>query len=335
MNQNGSTQKSFLCARNILKILSVLCLAFAFCPSFFVSCAGGTNIYVAHGVHGTDVSRSHPIMLLCYLVPVIAIVILFVKRIADKKGAGIILTMFIIDMIIWIAFRASVKRIAESNYCSFNTTEWYVFNMICMILIILVSVLVALGFLTMDAHFASIISKADKAKAMDQMTETVSRMSSAVSQIASSASTTIGSKIVSKEGISGYCCKCGSAICLGQKYSQEEIIGYCSKCGSALSLENKYCSSCGFPVPESMIVDAEEKKKELEKRREEERIAEEKRRLAEEQQRLKALEEQQKLQEVADKKDGSSNKATIFCPYCGTKLDGDSVFCSNCGKKVD
>ncbi len=353
MSKNESNQTSLMSARNILRVLVVSCLAFAFCPSFFVSCGGGSNnIYVTHAIQGTEVSDSHPIMLLCYLIPIISFVILCIKKIADKKGAGIILAMTVIDIIIWISFRASVKRLAEANYATFETTEWYVFNMICMVAIVLISIFVAIGLISFDVWLKEgVFSKNKKAINVEQMSATVSRMSNAVTQMASSASATIGSKITNSDGISGFCPCCGKEITLGRKISQEDTMGYCSKCGSALSFGNKYCTSCGRIVPESVIEEGEIKKKELEEQRaeeqrrlEEERRAVEERRRQEEAKRLAEEREEQKRQEIRaqsvvqqESVDDTvqMGKGYIFCPHCGTKQDSDAAFCSACGKKID
>lgn len=32
-------------------------------------------------------------------------------------------------------------------------------------------------------------------------------------------------------------------------------------------------------------------------------------------------------------KEGLTDKDTIFCKYCGTKIDEDSKFCKSCGKE--
>lgn len=35
----------------------------------------------------------------------------------------------------------------------------------------------------------------------------------------------------------------------------------------------------------------------------------------------------------SDKADASGN-TSVFCPYCGTKVEGDYEFCNKCGKKL-
>ena len=42
---------------------------------------------------------------------------------------------------------------------------------------------------------------------------------------------------------------------------KEDIIGYCAKCGKPITYGHKFCISCGTPVPESMIAEAEAARK--------------------------------------------------------------------------
>ena len=62
------------------------------------------------------------------------------------------------------------------------------------------------------------------------------------------------------------------------KKTKANYIGYCAKCGSGIEYGIKFCTSCGTPVPQSMIEEAEVKRKLVEeqavKEAEEKRIAE-------------------------------------------------------------
>ena len=48
---------------------------------------------------------------------------------------------------------------------------------------------------------------------------------------------------------------------------KEDIIGYCAKCGKPITYGHKFCISCGTPVPESMIAEAEAARKAAEEAR--------------------------------------------------------------------
>ena len=346
MSNKESNQTSLMSARNILKVLSVLCLAFAFCPSFLMSCAGTQKIYVYHAIRrqtfaGSYVTDAHPIMILCYLIPIVIFVVLTIKKITNKRSSRIVLVAAAVDLIMWIVFRSTVKQAAEAYNCKFQTTIWYVFNFISLCLILLISGLVVWGKIALDGYLFTLLSNSNTVT-MEQVSEKVNQVSSAVSQIASNATATIGSKIANRECVSGFCPCCGKPISLGKKYNQDEIIGYCSKCGAALSWDNHYCTSCGLEIPENMHVEGERKKKEFEAQKAEEqkrleedrRRQEEERRLAEEKKRHEA-QTQGTVQQESVANSVQMSGEFIFCPHCGTKQDGDAVFCMTCGKKID
>lgn len=339
-------KKGFLTARKVIKLLAVLCLAFAFCPSFLLSCAGTQKIYVYHAIGrqtfaGSYVTDAHPIMILCYLIPIAIFVVLTIKKITNKRSSRIVLVVAAVDLILWIVFRSTVKQAAAAYNCKFQTTIWYIFNFISLCLILLISGLVVWGKVALDGYLLTLLSN-NNTVTMEQVSEKVNQAASAVSQIASNATATIGSKIASRESVSGFCPCCGKSITLGQKISQEETIGYCSKCGAAISFNYCYCTSCGCVVPENMIEEGERKKKELEaKRAEEQKRLEEERRRQEEECRLAEEKKRQETQTQSTVQQESVANSVqmsgefIFCPHCGTKQDSDAAFCLACGKKID
>ena len=241
---NTAEKKSVLTIKNILRVLSLLCIVFVFCPSFLVSCSGQNmevSVMTAVGgmeVYGEKVVDPHPIMLLCLLIPVGILVLLFIKKFTEHKNSLIIMICAMADLVIWLIFRSSVKKIAEENYCSFKTTGWYVVNVIALILIILLSVLVVMAKWQMDAELITFLTGEGTKGTLDKMSETMSQMSSAVVQLAGNASTNIGNKV-----------------------KKEDAIGFCSKCGSPILYGCKFCTSCGTMVPESMLAEAEATRK--------------------------------------------------------------------------
>lgn len=323
MNARG--QRSVFTVKNIVRVFAILCVIFVFCPSFLVSCSGeevGVNIMTAVGgvsAYGEKVVDPHPIMLICLLIPVVVLVLTFLKKFADRKTAGIILACTAGNLIIWLIFRASVKRVAEENYCSFETTGWYVINIIVMVLTILLSLLVVLGKMGMDMDLIVVVTGGGKQATLDQMSAAVNQMSGAVTQLAGNVASNIASNMHNR----------------GPK---ENVIGYCAKCGSPIEYGCKFCISCGTPVPESMIAEAEAAKRaEEEKARAEEearmRAAEEARRRAEEARR----EEERKAAEAAmavQTPQADSADRPMFCQKCGTKIEADAVFCKVCGNRI-
>lgn len=313
MGENDLTSvgqgKSLFTVKKILRTLSFLCIIFVFCPSFLVSCSGriiNVSAMTAVGgvsAYGKRMVDPHPSMLICLFIPVVILVLMITKKLTENKIALITLICSIIDFVIWLIFRSSVKRIAEENYCSFKTTAWFGFNIIALILIVLLSMLVVLKKMKMDTDLISIFSGDNKQNTLNQMSNAVTQISSAVSQMAGNVASNISNKT-----------------------SKENAIGFCSKCGSPIVDECKFCTSCGSPVPENVLEEAEAAKKAAEeeaKRREEEKHAAEK-------------EAATSRNESADPISQEDNVSPLFyCQQCGTKLEPDATFCESCGTKIE
>lgn len=316
MSENVNGTKSIFTMKNVLRVLSLLCIIFVFCPSFLVSCSGqNVNVSVMTAVggvsaYGEKVVDPHPIMLLCLLLPVGILVLLFIKKLTDRKTAAIILGCSIVDFVIWLIFRSSVKKIAEENYCSFKTTGWFVINIIVLILIVLLTAIVVISKIKMDADLITIFSGGGTQKVLNQMSATMSQMSSTVTQIAGN----VANNVVSKT-------------------SKENVIGYCAKCGSAITYGCKFCVSCGTPVPESMIAEAEAAKRAAEEA-EAARIAEEERARKEAEEKARK-EAEEKARREAEETSQNNNGRPMFCQQCGAKLEPNAAFCVSCGKKVE
>ncbi len=137
--------------KNIMRTLSILCFIFCFCPSFLVSCGGqNVDVNVMTAVQGTtfngsQVAEPQPAMLLCYVIPLLLLVFLSVRKWADSRVAGLTVFFAGVDAVFWTVFRTSAKQIAEQLYCTFSVTAWYIFNMASLVAIIVLSVLVLMG----------------------------------------------------------------------------------------------------------------------------------------------------------------------------------------------
>lgn len=236
MNENSATNqgKTSVCtAKNIMRVLSFLCMVFVFCPSFLVSCSSQeVNVNVMTAVvgvssYGQTITKPHPIMLICLFIPIAILVLLFIKKLTDKKTAGIIAVCSAVDFVVWFIFRTAVKRTAEKNYCSFKTTGWFVINIISQLLIILFSVLIFIGKMKMEMDLIALFSGGGVQETLNQISDTVTNLAD-----------TVASNVNN----------------LKQK---ENTIGFCAKCGKPIVYGCKFCTSCGTPVPESMIAEAE------------------------------------------------------------------------------
>lgn len=318
---NGVKKKSVLTVKNVLRALTILGIIFVFCPSFLVSCSGedvNVSVMTAVGgvkVYGERVVDPNPIMLICLVLPIVALVFLLIRKFNDRKTAGVILGCTAADLIIWFIFRTAVKNYAEENYCTFKTTPWFVINVIVMIIVILISAIVVAGKLQMETDLIAVVTGKGSQEALDQMSAAVSQMSGAVTKMAG--------KVVNN---------------INNKPKKENIIGYCAKCGSPIEYGCKFCTSCGTAVPESMIAEAEAARKAAEEAaRKAAEEAEAARKAAEEAEAARkaaeAEEAPQSEQETHVSQGNSTNQ--LYCRQCGAKLDRNAKFCQFCGAKVD
>ena len=315
---NETAKKPVVTAKNILRILSVIVTIIVFCPTFLVSCSGQTidvSVMTAVGglkSYGETVVKPHPIMLICFALPVAIIVCLFIKKITDSKVAIVSAACGAVDLIIWFIFKAEVKKVAEENLCTFKTTGWFVLNILSLVLIVVISVLVISKVLQLEGDLVKQFGGAGGAQnAMNQM-----NVSASVKQ---------------------------------NRIPKENIMGYCSKCGTPLIYDNRFCTSCGTPVPENMITEFEAAKKAAEeaarKAAEEAARREEEARKAAEEAAKREAEAKKAAEEAAAAGNVIADQATEniqmvagtksrFCSQCGAKLPEGAAFCQSCGARV-
>lgn len=228
--------------KKIMRILSLLCIVFVFCPVFLVSCSGqqvDVSVMTAVGgisMYGETVVEPHPIMLICLIIPVALLAMLFSKKMAQKKLAMVALITMIVDFIVWIIFKTSVQKIADTNYCTMETTAWYYLNMISVALIVIFAFLIIIKKMHMDTDLKALVSGSSTQDVINQMSATMSQMTSAVNKLTSNVS---------------------------NKIADEDKIGFCSKCGTVLMYGSKFCTSCGTGIPASVLEEAEFRRKEL------------------------------------------------------------------------
>lgn len=252
MEETMKEKKSMLTVRNVMRGLALFCIVCVFCPSFMVSCSGknmNVSVMTAVGgvsVYGEKVVDGYPIMLLCLLLPVAVLIALIAKSIVNRKAAAIALGCSGADLVIWIIFKAAVKKMAEENYCTFKVTGWYVLNMVALVVLIAAAGLSLAGKLQLEHDLAKTASSEETKRTLNQMSSVMNQVSSTVTKMAGDAAANIGNH-----------------------KAKEQAIGYCSKCGSPISYGSKFCTACGTPVPESVIAEAEAARQAAEKPSEE------------------------------------------------------------------
>lgn len=153
-------KRSFFTARQVLRVLSLVCLIVVFCPMFLVSCSEQTmNVSVVSAVSGTKaygeyLINPHPELLICFLLPAAILVILFIRNIAETVVALVTAVCGIIDLVVWIIFAVAVQNAAKESYCEFRVTGWYIVNLILLVFIILISILVLARLLQLDGDLS-------------------------------------------------------------------------------------------------------------------------------------------------------------------------------------
>ena len=180
--------KSLFTARQIMRVLSFICIVVVFCPSFLVSCSGqskGISVMTAVGglsVYGETIAKPQPLMLVCLLLPAVILALLFMKKLPEKQNALIIVICGISDFVIWMIFKAVVKKIAEDHYCEFKTTGWYLLNNLALFFLILFAILILLQKLEMDTDILSLLSGGGTKEAMNKMSESLAKISDSLTK---------------------------------------------------------------------------------------------------------------------------------------------------------
>lgn len=320
MNE-GKEKKPVATTRNLLKALSIICFTMIFCPAFLVSCSGqkvNVNVLTAVGglrMDGSLIVDPKPAMLIAVVIPIIFLIVIFAKEIAANTCASTLIICAMIDVAVWLFFRAGAKRLAEENLCRFETTGWYYLNMIALFLIVVLSMMVFAGKVEMDKELMLAATGGGVSQAATNVGATVKNAGAAVKEI-------LGTPQKDNAQIS-------------------DAAGFCWKCGTPVPYGIRSCTSCGTAVPEEMLVAAQERKKAEEAARKEaeekaKREAEEAaRREAEEKDKREAEEKaRREAEEAARRESEVTVHDGIYCVKCGTPLDADARFCTACGAQV-
>lgn len=266
--------KSLVTARQIMRVLSFICIVVVFCPSFLVSCSGqskGISVMTAVGglsVYGESIAKPQPLMLVCLLLPAVILALLFMKKLSEKQNALIIAICGISDFVIWMIFKAVVKKIAEDHYCEFKTTGWYLLNNLALFFLILFALLILLQKLEMDTDILALLSGGGTEGAMNKMSESLAKISDSLTKSSDSVtkrsdsatkasdSPTEISKTETKTTdssteISETQTKNSEAAndltgkAVSHAEEEEEKPKFCQECGKPLDPDAAFCKYCG------------------------------------------------------------------------------------------
>ena len=266
--------KSLFTARQIMRVLSFICIIVVFCPSFLVSCSGqskGISVMTAVGglsVYGESIAKPQPLMLICLLLPAVILALLFMKKLPEKQNALIIAICGISDFVIWMIFKSVVKKIAEDHYCEFKSTGWYLLNSLALFFLILFAILILLQKLEMDTDILALLSGGGTERAMNKMSESLAKISDSLTKSSDSVAkrsdsatkasdspteisktetkTTDSSTEISEtqtknhEVANDLTEKAGS-----HAEEEEEKPKFCQECGKPLDPDAAFCKYCG------------------------------------------------------------------------------------------
>lgn len=266
--------KSLVTARQIMRVLSFICIVVVFCPSFLVSCSGqskGISVLTAAGglsVYGETIAKPQPLMLVCLLLPAVILALLFMKKLSEKQNALIIAICGISDFVIWMIFKAVVKKIAEDHYCEFKTTGWYLLNSLALFFLILFALLILLQKLEMDTDILSLLSGGGTQGAMNKMSESLAKISDSLTKSSDSVAKVSDSPMKvsdspteisktetkttdSSTEISETQTKNSEAAndltgkAVSHAEEEEEKPKFCQECGKPLDPDAAFCKYCG------------------------------------------------------------------------------------------
>lgn len=159
VDMRGTENHAVFTTRNILRILTMVMLIFAFCPSFLVSCSDIDKEYQISAwtaIHGVDVSEVGevmeplPFMIFCFLLPAAVGVLLCIKSLREQVCAGGVLGCTAADMMLWFYLRDTIKSVAQENMCQFKTLWCFYVDMAVMCAVMVLALLVAAGVLRLD-----------------------------------------------------------------------------------------------------------------------------------------------------------------------------------------
>ena len=269
-----NNRKSLVTARQIMRVLSFICIVVVFCPSFLVSCSGqskGISVLTAAGglsVYGETIAKPQPLMLVCLLLPAVILALLFMKKLPEKQNALIIAICGISDFVIWMIFKSVVKKIAEDHYCEFKSTGWYLLNNLALFFLILFAILILLQKLEMDTDILSLLAGGGTQGAMNKMSESLAKISDSLTKSSDSVTKSSDSPKKSPDSVAKVSdspmkspdsvAKVPDSVAkssegandldskeVSKVEEKEEKPKFCQECGKPLDPDAAFCKYCG------------------------------------------------------------------------------------------
>lgn len=208
MIQEDNNINKNLSIKYIIRLIALILIVIFFIPTFMVSCSGHSveisakTVMSGYNLQGENIIDSHFICILFLLIPVGILLIWSIKgKLTIKFTALITIISAIIDFIMWIILRSSIKKAALENSCSFKSTWWFWFNLILLLCLIILTISIYLNYIQAETKVSDLIHTNN-----------------------SSISKTLSNNADKK--IYGYCENCGNPL------TKDNL--YCTKCGNKI-----------------------------------------------------------------------------------------------------
>lgn len=237
--------------KNVIRVFALLCFLLFFFPNFSIiwrsldvnpidldsSVSGldyvrGITVYIGWGPNsGHEISGSHPFAFICMLIPVVIFVIMCLRRVSNFHPMFVAILSGV-DIIMWLYIRSKVEKLASRNDLFFESTGFFVVNLLLLIaiLFIILSVLILkLDISTDFRHISRELSVVQK-KAFENRHDNTKRCVNCGSYLSPD---------------SQFCSSCGTPV---KTETVEERALVCSYCGTELSKDSLFCNKCGKKI---------------------------------------------------------------------------------------
>ncbi|MCI5621988.1 MAG: zinc ribbon domain-containing protein [Lachnospiraceae bacterium] len=241
--------KSFLNAKNVIRLVGILLIILFFVPSFLVSCTYSGDDVTSYKlstfkmltgvtIEGEQFLKPAIGAIIFLLLPVAILVITFLKKYLSNMIMSIVITACsAVDFIAWLVLSSKVKAGAAEIYCESKPMFGFVLNLLLLLVVLAGGILSLLQIIDLDKCFMEpgYLSAAKKP-------------------------TAFGANGAAQSATPVVCNSCGAVIPAGNKFCNScgapapeagptpaaETV--CANCGAVIPAGNKFCNSCGTPV---------------------------------------------------------------------------------------
>ena len=241
--------KSFLNAKNVIRLLGILLIILFFVPSFLVSCTysgydvtsyklSAFKVLTGVTIEGEQFLKPSIGAIIFLLLPIAILVITFLKKFLSNMIMSIVITACsAVDFIAWLVLSSKVKAGADEIYCVSKPMFGFILNLLLLLVVLAGGILSLLKIIDLDKCFTEpgYLSAAKK--------PTASGVNGAAQSAAPVVCSSCGAVIPAGNK---FCNSCGAPAPEAGPAAAAETV--CANCGAVIPAGNKFCNSCGTPV---------------------------------------------------------------------------------------